>query len=501
MVSRLPMFGVRPATGVTSPLPNGTTQPTPPPQDGKTTPPARPSWVVGTSSFSLKWRKDGGSTPTTTTNPEDGACPEERGDKTQTQRSTGGREIKKPSPSTPKGVRRSGLSVSSTSTPKAIPRQPTKTSPKAGPRQGQSTSLCGGPKPGQNGATAGSRWSGSGLVRPRASSSFPRSSSRDSLCQSSDSLKSIVQDSMVRSQSFTHFKQIPSPTNLPMASSFSFNRTVELAKPLANTQLQPPRTNHIKPPQMSNRRLGLGMGLGLGMALGLGLGMGMGMGMGELQYPRRPSSACSPSTTPSALKKPLLPNCVLNKPSALGYRLTRSGQAKQQKPLFTGRVTGEVRSGGVGGGDRAESTPLTLIPDPLSDSDRTSGGQLRGTGEGLEDMSLSSASSLSRGDTSEEFLDDFDNLTDGDGDVPDNRKRGSTATQIRLRQKEEVGVRASLGIKSPERGDFLQSSSSLELSLSNSSEGTYMWDEEDLDPLGRSMHPCERYDDSDHLNS
>uniref|UniRef100_A0A674AY80 Coiled-coil serine rich protein 2 n=1 Tax=Salmo trutta TaxID=8032 RepID=A0A674AY80_SALTR len=410
MVSRLPKFGVRPTAGVTSPLPNGTT---PSPQDSKTTPPARPNGVVRASSFSLKWRKDGGSTPTTPTSLEDDACPKEGGDKPKTQHSTWGREIKKPSPSTPKRVRRSGSSESSTSSPRAIPRQAAKTSPKAG-------------------------------------SSSPRSSSRDSLSQSSDSLKSLTLDNMVRSQSFTHFKQIPSPTNLPMARSFSFNRAVELAKPLANTQSL--------------------------------------------------SSAGSPSTTPSALKKTLLPNCVLNKPSALGYRLTRPGQVKQQKPLFTGRVKGEVRAGGVGDGDRAESPPLTLTPDPLSDSDRTSGGQLRGTGEGLEDMSLSSASSLSRGDTSEEFLDDFNNLADGD--VPDNRTRGSTATQTRLRSFLNETMdwnEMSLSVKCT-RGDFLQGSS-LELSPSNSSGGTYMWDEEDLEPLGPRTHPCESYDDSDRLNS
>uniref|UniRef100_A0A4W5PIV7 Coiled-coil serine-rich protein 2a n=1 Tax=Hucho hucho TaxID=62062 RepID=A0A4W5PIV7_9TELE len=495
MVSRLPKFGVRPTTGVTSPLPNGTT---PSPQESKTTPPARPNGVVRASSFSLKWRKDGGSTPTTPTSLEDDACPKEGGDKPKTQHSTWGREIKKPSPSTPKRVRRSGSSESSTSSPRAIPHQAAKTSPKAGPRLGQSTSFSGGPKLCQNGATDGSGQSGSGLVRPRASSSSPRSSSRDSLSQSSDSLKSLTLDNMVRSQSFTHFKQIPSPTNLPMARSFSFNRAVELAKPLANTQLQPPRTNHIRPHQLSNGRQGLGMGLGLGT------------GLGGFQYPR----SLSPSTTPSALKKPLLPNCVLNKPSALGYRLTRPGQVKQQKPLFTGRVKGEVRAGGVWDGDRAESPPLTLTPDPLSDSDRTSGGQLRGTGEGLEDMSLSSASSLSRGDTSEEFLDDLNNLADGD--VPDNRTRGSTATQTRLRsflnetmdwngmglsgRKEEVGVRTALDIVPRERGDFLQGPS-LDLSPSNSSGGTYMWDEEDLEPLGPRTHPCESYDDSDHLNS
>ncbi|XP_029553273.1 serine-rich coiled-coil domain-containing protein 2-like [Salmo trutta] len=67
-------------------------------------------------------------------------------------------------------------------------------------------------------------------------------------------------------------------------------------------------------------------------------------------------------------------------------------------------------------------------------------------------------------------------------------------------QNEEVGVRASLGIKSPERVDFLQGSS-LELSSPNSSRGTYKWDEEGLEPLGRSTHPCESYDYSNHLNN
>lgn len=61
-------------------------------------------------------------------------------------------------------------------------------------------------------------------------------------------------------------------------------------------------------------------------------------------------------------------------------------------------------------------------------------------------------------------------------------------------------MRTALDILPPERGDFLQGSS-LELSPSNSSGGTYMWDEEDLEPLGPRTHPCESYDDSDRLNS
>lgn len=54
--------------------------------------------------------------------------------------------------------------------------------------------------------------------------------------------------------------------------------------------------------------------------------------------------------------------------------------------------------------------------------------------------------------------------------------------------------------RSPNLSDVLQSSS-LELSPSNSSGGTYMWDEDGLEPLvGAGTNPCNSYDDSE-LNS
>ncbi|XP_067093134.1 serine-rich coiled-coil domain-containing protein 2-like [Osmerus mordax] len=509
MVSRLPKFGARPSSGVSSPLPNGPPQPPPPTQEGKTPPPGRANGLLRTYSFSLKWRKDGVGT-----SPEDGACLEGREDKPQFQLPLLGKEGKKASPSTPK-LQRSASSVSSTSSPKAIPRhQPSKASPKTGARLGQSP-LSGGLKAGLNGSL-GSRRSGSGSCLVNSGS--PRSGSRDSLSQSSDSLKSLVLDNMVRSQSFTHFKQIPSPSSLPMTRSFSFNRAVELAKPLANTQLRTPRTTLIKPPQgLANGRLGLGLG-------GMG-GVGSVGSLGGLQYGRVGSSpllSTPTPTPPSGLKKPLLPSCVLSKPSALGCRLARPGQAKLQKPLFPGMVRGEVRAGAGGVGDppdKADSPPVS--PDPPSASERSGSlsGSLRDalsqpcTADGLEDMSLSSASSLERNDTSDEFLDDFDGLGDpGQGEVPDNRSRGN-ATEIRLRHflnetmdwegmgltggQEEGGERGSRGGLSSEEGEFPQGSS-LELSPSNSSGGTYMWDEEGLG--GLASHPCDSYDNAD-LNS
>lgn len=460
MVSRLPKFGGRSSNGGASPLSNGSTQPTTPTQDGKTTPPGtRPNGVIRASSFSLKWKKDEGTTPlspTTPTSPEDGVE-----DKAQTQLPSLTKEVKNGAPGTPK-MRRSGALMVAVSSPKAIPKQSLKMSPKAGTKQGQSP-LNGGPKMGQNGSSIPARTgSESRLVRPRLGSSTPRSSSQDSLSQSSDSLKTLALDNMVRSNSFTHFKQIPSPTSQPMTRSFSFNRAVELAKPLANTQLRPPRNSFLKPPQLSNGRVGLGVGALNGSLGGSG---GLGGGLAGPQYSRTPSAASSlpalsippAPSTPSALRKPLLPSCVLTKPlgssgGALGYRLARPGQAKQQKPLFPGKVKGDIRpstapecTGLLGIAIDIEQTGEADKADSHSDSDGSSGGGKGGgsgvlrkssgqtAGETLEDMSLSSASSLDRGDTSEEFLDDFDCVGDvfSDGDLPDNRKTGS-ATQTRL---------------------------------------------------------------------
>ncbi|XP_034008275.1 serine-rich coiled-coil domain-containing protein 2 isoform X1 [Trematomus bernacchii] len=536
MVSRLPKFGGRSSTGAASPLSNGSTHPTTPTQDGKTTPSGtRPNGVIRASSFSFKWKRDEGTTPSSPTSPEDGVE-----EKAQTLLPPLVKEVRNGSPSTPK-MRRSGVLTVAISSPKAIPKQSLKMSPKVVTKLDQSP-LNGGPKiAAHNGFSSPVRTgSESRLVRPRAGSSSPRSSSQDSLYQSSDSLKTLALDNMVRSNSFTHFKQIPSPTSQPMTRSFSFNRAVELAKPLANTQLRPPRSSFLKPPQLSNGRVGLGLG-------GLNSGLG-GLG-GGLQYSRPPSAASSlptlsippAPTTPSPLRKPLLPSCVLNKSLgssglSLGYRPARSGQTKQQKPLFPCRVKGDIRpstapefAGLLGIAIDIERTSETAKAVSPSDSDGSSGGgkgeksvlKISGqtAGETLEDMSLSSASSLDRGDTSEDFLDDFDCLGDGfsDGDLPDNRRTDST-TQTRLHSflnesldwdtmdlaghKEESPMQDSqgpLGLSS-EPADVLQASS-VEMSPSNSSGGTYMWDEDGLDPLGGpGTHPCDSYDDSD-LNS
>lgn len=447
MVSRLPKFGGR-SSGGASPMSNGTTQPATTTQDAKTPTAIRPNGVVRAASFSLKWKKDEGLTPSSPTTPPSPV--EKAEDKAQAQLSPVTKDVRNGSPATPR-MRRSGALMVAVSSPKPIPKQSLKMTPKVGAKPGQSP-LNGALKTGHGGSSAPTQTaSESRLVRPRLGSSSPRSSSQDSLSQSSDSLKTLALDNMVRSNSFTHFKQIPSPTSQPMTRSFSFNRAVELAKPLANTQLRPPRSSFLKPPQMSNVRVGLGLG-GMNGSLG---------GSGSLQHSRTPPAVSSlptlsaPSTpsTPSALRKPLLPNCVLTKSlgggggGSLGYRFAKSNQAKPQKLLFPGRMKGDIKPpvsadcGEPGLTVEADPTGEADKADSPSDSDgcygdgvKAGGGSgVERTSETLEDMSVSSASSLDRGDISEDFLDDFYSPGDvpSDGDQPDNRKTNNT-TQTRL---------------------------------------------------------------------
>ncbi|XP_041866547.1 serine-rich coiled-coil domain-containing protein 2 isoform X2 [Melanotaenia boesemani] len=539
MVSRLPKFGGRPSTSGTSPLCNGSTQPATPTQDGKTaTPGPRPNGLIRPSPFSLKWKREEGitsSSPTIHNSPGDG-----NGDKAQSQPPSLAKEVKNSSPATPK-MRRSGTLMVAVSSPKAIPKQSSKMSPRVGAKLGQSP-LNGVSKMGLNGPSIPARTvSESRLVRPMLGSTSPRSISQDSLSQSNESLKIMTIDNMVRSNSFTHFKQIPSPTGEPITRSFSFNRAVELAKPLANTQLRPPRSSFLKPPQLSNGRVGLGLNGSLGGSGCLRVGVGHQYSKAPAVASSLPNPSVSPAPgTPRALKKPLLPNSVLNKSLAstggsLGYRLAQSGQAKQQIPLFPDQVKQDVRSsaapeyeGLLGIAVDSELTEDAGKECTYCDSDEISrnGVEIGGesgvqncgqtAGETLEDMSLSSASSLDRGDTSEEFLDDFDSVGDvlSDGDVPDNRKSdSSTETPLHnvvneavdwesvnlAEHKEESPMQDSQEslVLSPEQGDVPQTSS-VELSPSNSSGGTYMWDEEGLEPIGRhGTNPLDSYDDSE----
>lgn len=438
MVSRLPKFGGRTSGGggAAATSSNGFSQPTDPSQDGKGAPVGtRPNGVICASPFSLKWKRDDGTGAAAPNSPTAIVAPGDGGeDKThQTQSFSPAKDTKNGLPGTPR-MRRSGALALAVSSPKAIPKQPLKISPKAASALGQSP-LNGSLKMAQSAAANSLE---SRLARPKLGPISPRSSSQDSLSLSSEA-SATGADNMVRSNSFTHFKQIPSPTSQPMTRSFSFNRAVELAKPLANTQLRPPRSAFLRPPQLSNGRIGPGLGNlngSAGLCGGLQSSKTQAAGASSLQTV---SSAPLAPGTPSALKKPLLPNCVLTKSLSSGggslvYKLSSSslsspspspGQVKLQKTPFPGR-TREGRSPDVPallGVERdTQASAEVDKTDSHSESegscaDGRGGGEEvaslalvqgcgQAAGETLEDMSLSSASSLDRVEFSDDFLDD-----------------------------------------------------------------------------------------------
>ncbi|KAL7872660.1 hypothetical protein AOLI_G00117310, partial [Acnodon oligacanthus] len=431
MVSRLPKFGSRSVNALSS-QPNTTVH-------GQHTHDCRkisgkPSGVVRPAPSSMKWTKETG-TSTVTPNQELSGGKRE----THAFHPPGDRANKKPSTLTVTGCKSTSSVLIGSSKP--------------GPKSSRFTSS---PKIGQTASPSptspssfSSKLTQNGIVDLSTSGRVPRfqrlrgnPNSGNGLPRSSCGLKMLSDDRMVRSQSFTYFRQ-PSPTNSFIPRSFSFSKAVELAKPLPNTQLCPLRAPGLKPPQcLNSSRLGVGFGKSL---------------------PERSSSVASLSgcSAPcTVLKKPLLPNCVLSKPSSLGCSLTCSFATKPQHPLVVGRCQG-----------KHQIKTLSLTPKPNHDVQRFE--KPAGPADlpdGTEEMSFSSNSS-DRNENCEDLLDDFDNLGDQSHNGVLNNGCLTTPTQTRLRNilhEDWIGVTDvdSVG------------SSSLELSPSSSSGGTYMWDED-----------------------
>ncbi|XP_059180133.1 serine-rich coiled-coil domain-containing protein 2-like isoform X2 [Centropristis striata] len=236
---------------------------------------------------------------------------------------------------------------------------------------------------------------------------------------------------------------------------------------------------------------------------------------------------------PTALKKPLLSSLgPASKPSVISYKLSRPSLIKQSRPLRVTSTNKAAAEQEVNGGVSAwrssvetpsktetstESSPEAPEREGLSE-EPASQGEVSIMGETLEDMSLSSTSSLDRNDTSQEYMDDFDNLGNGgvgilllsskndedysglDQSSPrfDEEKvsgvngvtktvalcfldDGMDWTGVRLSGEQEEHQRRTSQPDYHEQGGL-----SLDLSPSDScgSGGTYMWDEEGLEPLG-----------------
>ncbi|XP_060883471.1 serine-rich coiled-coil domain-containing protein 2-like isoform X3 [Labrus mixtus] len=313
---------------------------------------------------------------------------------------------------------------------------------------------------------------------------------------SSDSLGSaqpvqLTEKDRLRSRSLTQVRRQPSPNLTPSSTSSSS---------LSNSSAKSPVTDHT--PE--------------GGASGDGV-------KGKSSVAK--TGVRVPSLMPSSnLKKPLLQyHSPASKPSGISYKLSRPSLIKQSRPL---RVTSanELELNQIHTPSTAENSPETSPEAPETEglsAEPVSQGEVSILGETLEDMSLSSSSSLDRNDTSQEYMDDFDNLGNGGVGIllmsTKNDEEDSGLDQSCARFDDDKSavncVTKATGLcflddgvdwtgmsPSGERGEHRlphrrrtsqsdyheQGGSSLDLSPSDScgSGGTYMWDEEGLEPLG-----------------
>ncbi|XP_037659699.1 serine-rich coiled-coil domain-containing protein 2 isoform X3 [Choloepus didactylus] len=358
----------------------------------------------------------------------------------------------------------------------------------------------------------GNRSAGS-MQRPRANSCATRSSSGESLAQSPDNIKSITCEKMVRSQSFSHSIQNSFLPPSSITRSHSFNRAVDLTKPYQNQQLPvrvPLRssmlTRNCRQPEVLNGNEHLGYGFNRPYAAGKKLALPSGPGL----------------------------------TSTLGYRMVHPSLLKP-RPSFAGNITVDGNKNSpadtcveedatVLANNRATDKDQELIE---NDSYRTENYQtmkrnakIRYLSDDVDDISLSSLSSSDKNDLSEDFSDDFI-------DIEDSNRTRITPEEISLKEEEHESVPPKDIFDSPKENEksFSKTSewiditvsdrsectkhtsgnnlispdtdyragSSFELSPSDSSDGTYMWDEEGLEPIG-NVHPVGSYESSE-MNS
>ncbi|XP_055131466.1 serine-rich coiled-coil domain-containing protein 2 isoform X3 [Symphalangus syndactylus] len=361
----------------------------------------------------------------------------------------------------------------------------------------------------------GNRSAGS-MQRPRANSCATRSSSGESLAQSPDSSKSINCEKMVRSQSFSHSIQNSFLPPSSITRSHSFNRAVDLTKPYQNQQLSirvPLRssmlTRNSRQPEVLNGNEHLGYGF------------------------NRPYAAGG--------KKLALPNGP-GVTSTLGYRMVHPSLLKSSRSPFSGTMTVDGNKNSpadtcveedatVLAKDRAANKDQELIE---NESYRTKNNQTMKhdakirylSSDDVDDISLSSLSSSDKNDLSEDFSDDFIDIEDSNRtritpeemslkeekhengppqDIFDSPKENEKAfsktdewIDISVSDRSECTKHTSgNNLVSPDT-DY-RAGSSFELSPSDSSDGTYMWDEEGLEPIG-NVHPVGSYESSE-MNS
>ncbi|NWU85786.1 CCSE2 protein, partial [Onychorhynchus coronatus] len=536
LVSRLPKYGSKTLGSVLQPVPNGTAINLAGSNGGKNF--GKHNGTVRMSSFSFNWKKSNRYQHNDQNGREANSkhnCNEKliNAEKyPQSQGALGNDELRvglnSPASVASKAAKQTNMFVSSTEelNPKSLPGLSSSAKFTKGTLSGR-TSYSGlnAPRSNLNGFY-GNR-PVVGLQRPRANSSATRTSSGESLAQSTDNSKAFSCEKMVRSQSFSHSIQNSFLPTASLTRSHSFNKAVDLTRPY-HSQNVAARTSQRSTLLSRNA-----------------CQLDVPNGNEPMKYGfSRPYSGVSAPCS----KKPPLSNGSGSAPS-FGYRLSRPSLLKPTRQRFAGNTAVDGSKSTSPDIHTVESSEISTNINRAVEKNSIieSSAQRTGSDEGLheslgkhgskvmcmsddgDEISISSLSSSEKNDLSEDFSDDFIDIEDANRTIQIQQKEsclqelehgGITSIEPFTSLKESGGSRSNaddwLDINVSAVDDNSESTkhttenvissemnyragSSFELSPSDSSDGTYMWDEEGLEPIG-SVHPCGSYDSSE-MNS
>ncbi|NWV58814.1 CCSE2 protein, partial [Malurus elegans] len=534
LVSRLPKYGTKTLGSVLHPMPNGAAVNLAGSNGGRNF--GKHNGTVGMSSFAFNWKKSNKYQLNDQNGREANSkrnCNEKLIDSekySQSQGALGNDELRVGLNNTAsvasKAAKQTNMFVSSTEelNPKSIPGLSGSAKFTKGTLSGRTYSGLNAPRSNLNGFY-GNR-PVVGLQRPRANSGATRTNSGESLALSTDNSKAFSCDKMVRSQSFSHSIQNSFLPTASLTRSHSFNKAADLTRPYSQNLAA--RTSQRSTLLSRNS-----------------CHLDVPNGNEPMKYGfTRPYSAMSAPCS----KKPPLSNGSGSAPS-YGYRLSRPSLLKPTRQGFAGNTVVDGSKSGAPDVRIVENVEISANINRVVDKNSIleSSAQRTEPGEGLheglgkhgskvmcmsddgDEISISSLSSSEKNDLSEDFSDDFIDIEDANRTIQIQQKESCL-------QELEHGSRTSIepftslkegGGSCCNADDWLdinvsavddnsestkhttenvissemnyRAGSSFELSPSDSSDGTYMWDEEGLEPIG-SVHPCGSYDSSE-MNS
>ncbi|XP_061491032.1 serine-rich coiled-coil domain-containing protein 2 isoform X1 [Rhineura floridana] len=366
-----------------------------------------------------------------------------------------------------------------------------------------------------------------GLQRNRGNSTATRTSLGvlgESLAKSIDNDKSSC-EKMVRSQSFSHSIQSSLLPSATLTRSHSFNRAVDLTRPYQNQYLTIRTSQRSGLLSRSARQLDVPNGnepLKYGFARSYAaLGS-----PGLKKQPLLNGSGDAPSlrfrTGRPSLLKPSIQH--LGRKIPVDGSTSKNMESCIEEDSVSTNITGGIDAKGMHNSERTEDGKAAHnnVVDNSCKSICMDGD--------VDEISISSLSSSEKNDLSEDFSDDFIDLEDPNRTINVQEEEGSVQ---QLEHGSGIPLDPFLPLKKSERSNFnsdewlniclsvvddksesakhpagnniissdldYRAGSSFELSPSDSSDGTYMWDEEGLEPIG-SVLPCRSYDSSE-MNS